>query len=308
MRTREGEAGDPPSQRTLDEVERRRPAGRAVGRLVPLTSIEPDPDQPRRQLGSLDDLAASIRAQGVLEPILARPVDRVDADGASSRRYRIISGERRFRAARQAGLHEIPMIEMDVSARDALEIALVENLQRADLTPFEEAEGLGALVERHGYTHEQAAAAVGRSRVSVTESLGLLRMPHAVREAALASGAAVNKSLLLEVMKLDSAPSMIRMLEQIAELGLTRAEVRAEIRKQRQLRSVAESAESDEAAHPAAAGGDAGKPHVFRFRSVDDRFSVSLSFRQEVVEEHDLIGALEELLAELRRDRQASPQ
>ncbi len=298
MPTTEGETR-PGVARTPGEI--RRVAGRSVGRMVPLADIEPDPDQPRRDLGSLDGMVASIRARGVLEPILARPVDQVGPDGATPRRrYRIISGERRFRAARQAGLGEIPLIEMDVSPRDALEIALVENLQRADLTPFEEAEGLRTLVERHAYTHDRVAAAVGRSRVSVTESLGLLRMPRAVRDTAVALGVASTKSMLLEVMKLGTEASMIRMLERIAERGLTRAEVRAEIRRRRSL--------ADRSEEPAAAQADGGRhaagtnAHVFRFRSVDDRFSVSLSFRQEVVEEKDLILALEELLAELRRD------
>lgn len=285
---------------TPEGEDRPRAGGETVGRMVPLSRIEPDPDQPRRELGSLEELTASIRARGVLEPILARPIESAGPDGAAQRRYRIISGERRFRAARKAGIAEIPLIEMDVSPRDAFEIALVENLQRADLTPFEEAEGLRTLVDRHGYTHEQVAVAVGRSRVSVTESLGLLRMPGAVREAAVALGVASNKSILLEAMKLGDEASMIRMLERIAELGLTRAEVRAEIRKSRS--SVAgEAAEADPP--PAAPPGAAAKPHVFRFRSVDERFSVSLSFRQEIVEEDDLIRAVEELLAELRRGR-----
>lgn len=299
MPTKEGETR-PGTAHTVGEV--RRPDGRPVGRMVPLARIEPDPDQPRRELGSLDGLTASIRARGVLEPILARPIDQVDPDRGAYRRYRIISGERRFRAARRAGLREIPLIEMEVSPRDALEIALVENLQRADLTPFEEAEGLKTLVERHGYTHDRVAAAVGRSRVSVTESLGLLRMPRGARETAAELGVASSKSILLEVMKLGSEASMIRMLERIAEHGLTRAEVRAEIRKRR---SFADEQEAEAAAaETVGARQEAGmKAHVFRFRSGDERFSVSLSFRQEVVEENDLILALEELLAELRRGR-----
>ncbi len=295
MPIREGETRQGGSQAS---GENRRAGGAAVGRMVPLNRIEPDPDQPRRELGGLDELTASIRARGVLEPILARPIDRPEADGTPRRGYRIISGERRFQAARRAGMAEIPLIEMDVSPRDALEIALVENLQRADLTPFEEADGLSTLVERHGYTHEQAAVAVGRSRVSVTESLGLCRMPAAARAAAVALGVASNKSLLLETMKLGDEPAMIRMLERIAERGLTRAEVRTEIR---QLRSPADGDEEAKAA--AGTGGGEPKPHVFRFRSTDERFSVSLSFRQEIVEEDDLIRAVEELLAELRRGR-----
>ena len=270
-------------------------------RMVPLSRIEPDPDQPRQQLEGLEELTASIRTKGVLEPILARPLPRADLAGAGEQRYRIISGERRFRAAQRAGVNEIPLIEMDVSRSEALEIALVENLQRVDLTPFEEADGLSALVEEHGYTHEQVAAALGRSRVSVTESLALLRLPRAVRDRALALGVSARKSILLEVLKLGSESEMIEMLERIAELGLKRADVRTEVRaRQSDPQQDAGPKEAEESTDGGAAG---AKPHVFRFQAPDERYSVSLSFRQSVVEEDDLIRALEELLAALRRQR-----
>lgn len=269
--------------------------------MVPLSRIEPDPDQPRQQLEDLEDLTASIRAKGVLEPILARPLASGDPVEAPNRRYRIISGERRFRASQQAGVSEIPLIEMDVSRSEALEIALVENLQRVDLKPFEEAEGLGALVEHHGYTHEQVAAALGRSRVSVTESLALLRLPAAVRDRAIALGVADRKSILLEVLKLTSEVEMTEMLERIAELGLKRAEVRAEVRARRP--DPQQDGDSRKAGE--SEGGETGrKPHVFRFQAADRRCSVSLSFRQSLVEEDDLIRALEEILATLRRERE----
>ncbi len=270
-------------------------------RMVPLSRIEPDPDQPRQRLEDLEELTASIRTKGVLEPILARPLPPADLAGAGEQRYRIISGERRFRAAQRAGVNEIPLIEMDVSPSEALEIALVENLQRVDLTPFEEADGLSALVEEHGYTHEQVAAALGRSRVSVTESLALLRLPLAVRDKAIALGVSARKSILLEVLKLASESEMIEMLERIGELGLKRADVRAEVRARRS------DPQPDEGPKKAEASTDGGawsaKPHVFRFQASDERYSVSLSFRQSVVEEDDLIRALEELLAALRRER-----
>ncbi len=272
--------------------------------MVPLSRIEPDPDQPRQQLEGLDELTASIRAKGVLEPILARPLPLADSVGTGQRRYRIISGERRFRAARRAGVNEIPLIEMDVSRSEALEIALIENLQRVDLTPFEEAEGLGALVERYGYTHERIASALGRSRVSVTESMALLRLPGAVRDRAVALGVSDRKSILLEVLKLASEADMLEMLDRIAELDLKRADVREEVRARR-----SDPYQDDE---PGKAGEskeeEAGpKPHVFRFQGADERFSVSLSFRQSVVEEDDLIRALEEILSALRRERNTTP-
>ncbi len=270
--------------------------------MVPLSRIEPDPDQPRQQLEDLEELAASISAKGVLEPILARPLPAGEAAEARQGRYRIISGERRFRAAQRAGVSEIPLIEMDVSRSEALEIALVENLQRVDLTPFEEADGLSALVEHHGYTHEQIAAALGRSRVSVTESLALLRLPGAVRDRAIALGVSDRKSILLEVLKLASEVEMIEMLERIAELGLKRAEVRAEVRARR---TDPQRGDDSRKAGEARKGGERGpKPHVFRFQAADERYSVSLSFRQSLVEEADLIRALEEILATLRRERE----
>ena len=270
-------------------------------RMVPLSRIEPDPDQPRQQLEGLEELTASIRTKGVLEPILARPLPSTDLAGPGDRRYRIISGERRFRAAQRAGVHEIPLIEMDVSRSEALEIALVENLQRVDLTPLEEADGLSALVEQHGYTHEQVAAALGRSRVSVTESLALLRLPRAARDRAIALGVSARKSILLEVLKLGSESEMLEMLERIAELGLKRADVRDEVRARRSGPQPGKSPKKAE--ESTGAGATSEKPHVFRFQASDERYSVSLSFRQSVVEEEDLIRALEELLEALRRER-----
>ena len=274
-------------------------------KIVPLSRIEPDPDQPRRRLEGLEELTASIRTKGVLEPILARPLPPAGPADFGRRRYRIISGERRFRAAQRAGIREIPLIEMDVSRSEALEIALVENLQRVDLTPFEEAEGLNALVERHGYTHEQIAAAVGRSRVSVTESLALLRLPRTVRERAVALGVSARKSILLEVLRLSSESEMLEMLERIAEFDLKRAQVRDEVRERRTAGPPDERpTESPEPMEEDARG---PKPHVFRFQAPDQRYSVSLTFRQRVVEEADLIAALEQVLAALRRERDRTP-
>ncbi len=278
-------------------------AATPVGRIVPLVHVEPDPAQPRRRFGSLAELTASVRARGLLEPILAR---RIDAPGDEDPRYRIIAGERRFRAAQAAGLTEVPVIEMNVTRREALEIALVENLQRMDLTPFEEAEGLQALVEEHDYTHDQIAAVIGRSRVSVTESLALLRLPAKVRAAATSRGVSDRKSVLLELLKLSDEDEMIELVERIADLGLKRAAVRAEVRERRRR---ADGRQARRAGAGAASTTTSVRrnrePHVFRFRAGDERWSVSLSFWQEIVEESDLIGAFEEILIRLKRNRDA---
>ena len=116
-----------------------------VGKMVPLSAVEPDPGQPRSTMGDLTELANSIKDKGVLEPILVDVKRRDPSSRRDKLKLMIISGERRYRAAMEAGLIEIPVIEMEVGEEEALEIALIENLQRKDLTPFEEAEGYRAL-------------------------------------------------------------------------------------------------------------------------------------------------------------------
>lgn len=253
-----------------------------VGRMIPLSAIEPDPGQPRSTMGDLGDLVASIRDKGVLEPILVRPRPGGPDGGASGVLYRIISGERRYRAAQEAGLYEVPAIEMEVSDEEALEIALIENLQRKDLTPFEEAEGYRLLAEGHGYTHEEIAEAVGKSRTVVTESLSLLQMPPRARDTVQALGL-TSKSLLLEVLKAGSEGEMIDLLEEVARRGLNRDDLRQRLRRDRKGKS------------------GRRKPYVFRFKAPDKTFSLSLSFRQSEVDEDDLIRALEQILADLRK-------
>ena len=257
-----------------------------IGQMVPLAEIEPDPHQPRSALGNLDELVASIRERGVLEPILIRP--RPGSRPDSDVRYRIISGERRFTAAAEAGLYEIPAIEMDVSEEEALEIALVENLQRKDLTPFEEAQGYQALKERHDYTHERIAEAVGRSRTMITESLQLLQMPRRAREAAQALEVQ-SRSVLLEVLKAASdEDEMISLLEKVSDQRLTRDDLRSEARRRAAARRASRSRR---------------KPHTFKFRAPDKTYSLSLSFRKSEVDRDDLIEALESVLEELRSAR-----
>src|SRR6266566_8865679 len=145
----------------VEELTRR--SGRSIGSLIPLSMIEPNEEQPRTNLGNIEQLAASIREKGVLEPILVRVI--------GPNRYQIISGERRYRAASLAGLDEIPAIELDVDDKEMLEIALIENIQRKDLTAFEEAEGFYVLQQKFNYTHEKISQMTGKSRTTVTETL-----------------------------------------------------------------------------------------------------------------------------------------
>jgi ParB family chromosome partitioning protein len=142
---------------------------------LPLEAVERNPRQPRKRFDDarLEELAASIREHGVVEPILVR------REGA---KYRIVAGERRWRAAQRAGLREIPALVREASEREAFEIALIENIQRADLNAIEEAEAYDALVRDHGLTQEALAARVGKERSTVANALRLLKLPPDVRD------------------------------------------------------------------------------------------------------------------------------
>ncbi|MDL2219963.1 ParB/RepB/Spo0J family partition protein [Ruminococcaceae bacterium OttesenSCG-928-O06] len=183
---------------------------------IPLREIEPDKDQPRKTFEgqALAELAQSIEEHGVLQPILVRPNP---AGG-----YKIVAGERRWRAARQAGLREIPAMVREISDAEALELALIENLQREDLDPVEEALGYRHLMERCGYTQEQAAQRLSRSRSAVANSLRLLALPEDVlallKIGALSAGHA--KAIL-------SIPSAARQSEAAALMVQDKLNVRA---------------------------------------------------------------------------------
>ena len=145
-------------------------------KTVPLAFIHPNPRNPRTTFAQadLDDLAVSIQAHGLVQPIVVRPVD------GQPDYYEIIAGERRWRAAQKAGLHDVPVTILDVSDQEALELAIVENVQRADLNPVEEALGYNALIEEFGYTQADLGAKIGKSRVHVTNTLRLLSLPDSV--------------------------------------------------------------------------------------------------------------------------------
>jgi ParB family chromosome partitioning protein len=141
--------------------------------------LQPGKYQPRTRIdeGALIELAASIKAQGIMQPILVRPVESVDGQD----RYEIIAGERRFRAAQIAGLEQVPVLVRAVDDQSAAAMALIENIQREDLNPLEEAQGIGRLISDFNFTHEQAATAVGRSRSAVSNLLRLMNLADQVQ-------------------------------------------------------------------------------------------------------------------------------
>jgi ParB family chromosome partitioning protein len=146
-------------------------------RRVPIEYLRPNPRNPRRNFSDaeLDDLAASIKERGIIQPVVVRSVR-----GAKDA-YEIIAGERRWRAAQRAGLHEIPIVPFEASDSEALELAIIENVQRTDLNPLEEAGGYQALASQYGHSHEDIAKVVGKSRSHVTNTLRLLKLPEPVK-------------------------------------------------------------------------------------------------------------------------------
>jgi ParB/RepB/Spo0J family partition protein len=142
-------------------------AGAPVGRMISIELLDPNPNQPRQVMGDLSELMASVAEKGVIEPLIVRQ---------RGGRYQIIAGERRYHAAVQVGLREIPVVVREVDDIEVMELALVENLQRKDLTAFEEAEALHQLAQKCDYTHEDMARKLGKSRTAITESLQLNRL------------------------------------------------------------------------------------------------------------------------------------
>jgi ParB family chromosome partitioning protein len=250
----------------VDELAQHRPT--PVGRLIAVDKLDPNPEQPRVEIGNLEDLTASIREKGVLEPLLVKPA-------ALGGRWMIIAGERRWRAAREAGLREVPCIEMDVDDRAVAEIALIENMQRKDLTPWEEADGLKALCERFSYTHEEVARKVGKSRTSVTEALSIAAIPEAIREHCRRADIGA-KSLLLEIVRQPDESLMARMADEIIARGMTRDDARASRRTQVGL----------------SAGQSIARPFVFRYSSPKKDFKLELRFRRSQASNEDILAAL----------------
>lgn len=246
-------------------------AGTPVGRMIPIDLIDPNPDQPRQAMGDLSELIASVKEKGIIEPLVVRQ---------RGTRYQIIAGERRYHAGGQAGLRELPAVVRDVDDTEMLELALVENIQRKDLTPFEEAEALTSLSQRCGYTHEDLAKRLGKSRTSVTETLALHGMPPEVRKVCRLAGI-TNKSLLLQVVRQGDPQKMLALAEKItSQGGVTREQVRKETQKPK-----------------------AGRPkaYTFNFRPENKLFNLRLSFNKKQASKDDVISALENILEELRR-------
>lgn len=252
-----------------------RPGGAPIGRLIPIEDIDPNPNQPRQSVGDLSELVASVREKGVLEPILVRP---------SGSRFEIIAGERRYRAAMEVGLAELPCVVREATDAETMEIALIENLQRKDLHAFEEADGLKVLAESYGYTHEKMAQKLGKSRTSVTEVLSLTNMPEEVRE--LCRLADIHsKSLLLQVVRQSSTEKMIELVERFQAEGLT---------TRQQVRTVLKPVKKPGRGRP--------RNFVFKYQPKEKTFSLALQFKRTDVPREEVVRALQSIIEDLLRE------
>lgn len=213
---------EPASEASGPAVNTTTTSPRRADHFIPVERITPNPGQPRRNFeqGLLEELAASIRAKGILQPLIVRP------DPADQTRFQIVAGERRWRAAQLAQLHEVPALVRNFDDTEVLEVAIIENIQRADLNPLEEAQGYRHLMDRFGHTQEQLAQAMGKSRSHLANVMRLLQLPDEiqgmVREGKLTAGHA---------RALITAKDPIKLARLAVTNGLSVREVEAAAKK-----------------------------------------------------------------------------
>ncbi len=205
-----------------------RPAGpqSSTGlKQLPIERLHPGPAQPRRRFDedALEELAVSIRNYGLIQPIVATP--RPNTPG----HYDILAGERRWRAAQRAGLHDVPVVVRDTESSRHLELALIENLQRSDLTPIEEARAYASILDLHGYTHAEMADRVGKDRSTVSNALRLLKLPTSVQDMLQEGRLGMGHARAL--LPLEDPPQIIALAKRAASTDMSVRAVESEVRK-----------------------------------------------------------------------------
>ncbi len=246
-------------------------------RMIPVEKIDPNPHQARSELGNIQELMDSIRTKGVLEPILVRSL---------GNRFEIIAGERRFIASKNVGLKELPCIEFDVPENEAMEIALIENLQRKDLDIFEEADGLNALIDMYSYNHQEVSEKIGKARSTITEILSISKIPESVRQIIKSSGV-FSRSTIIEIARQSTEDDMMTFAQQIVDRRLTREDTRdlskllkGKVKKQ--------------------------KYYVYNYvPEGTDKYRMRLEFKKQMVSRQEIIDALEDILKKLREQASA---
>jgi len=240
-------------------------------RMIPIDKIDPNPQQARNELGEIHELMASIKEKGILEPILVRP---------RRGRYEIIAGERRYIASKRLGLTEMPAIEKNVEDNEAMEIALIENLQRKDLDFFEEADGLQSLADVYGYNHQQIAQKIGKARSTITETLNLGKIPKDIRELCKEYHI-TSRSTLIEIAKQKNKEDMESLIQFIQDRDLRREDTR-------ELSKRLKGSEK----RP--------KRFVYNYRPKNSDYKIRIEFRKKEITKDDIIKILEEVLSNLK--------
>jgi ParB family chromosome partitioning protein len=247
-------------------------------RMIPIEKIDPNPHQARCELGNIGELQDSIKSKGILEPILVR---------AKGNRFEIIAGERRFMASKNIGLKELPCIDMDVEDNEAMEIALIENLQRKDLDIFEEADGLQALADIHQYHHQDISDKIGKARSTITEILSIAKIPRDVRDLIRQTGV-FSRTTIIEIAKQKSDEDMLKLAREIVDRRLTREDTRdlAKFLKGKTKKL---------------------KYYVYNFVPDDnDKFRLRLEFKKQTVSKQEIIAVLQEIIDQIR-DKEEAP-
>ncbi len=245
-----------------------------VIRMISTENIDPSPQQARTELGNLQELMASIKEKGIIEPVIVRKKDE---------RHEIIAGERRYIASKKIGLKEIPCIEMNVSDNEAMEIALIENIQRKNLNAFEEADGLKALAEMYGYSHDQIAEKVGKARSTVTEIVNVSKIPDEVRKVCRENNIE-SRSTIIEISKQKNKDDMYKLLYQIKKRELKREDTRdlSKIIKGKQIKE---------------------KAFVYNYVEKEKTYKFKLEIKKPKVTKEEIIVILEDILMKLRFDK-----
>jgi ParB family chromosome partitioning protein len=245
-------------------------------RNIPIDKIETSTLQPRKDFGDLQELANSIKEKGIIEPIILRP---------RNGKFEIIAGERRYRAAKLAEFQEVPAIEYDVPDNEALEISIVENIQRKDLNIFEEAYSLKTLSEIYGYTHQDIAVKIGKSRVTVTELIRITDLPSEVAQRCIELNI-TSKTFLLELTKLEEPTKMMEVLNNYEAEPFSREK----IKEQRKSEKKADQKKSE-------------RPFKFKFVTDDKAVKIDFKFNSKDFDKNRIINVLERLIQDIRENR-----
>ncbi len=252
-----------------------------VIRNIPIDKLVANIHQPRKDFGDLEELAGSIKEKGILEPILIRPKDG---------KFEIIAGERRYRAAQIAGLTEIPCIEHDIADNEALELSIIENIQRKDLDIYEQAFSIKSFAEIYGYTHQDIAQKIGKSRVTVTELIRITDLPGEILERCHQLNIR-SKTFLLELVKLDNPQHMQEMLDNYSDEPFSRDKIK-EIRKTQPLNS----SDQPGKALPALSY----KTLRLNVTSEDKSVKIKFDIKSQDTDKNKIIGILEKLVEDLK--------